>query len=40
MANESKMNPVVHFEMPYEDRQRMADFYNQGFWLAAARDMR
>jgi uncharacterized protein len=23
----SKMNPVVHFEMPAEDRQRMADFY-------------
>jgi len=22
-----KMNPVVHFEMPYEDKDRMADFY-------------
>ena len=22
-----KMNPVVHFEMPAEDRKRMADFY-------------
>lgn len=25
------MNPVVHFEMPYEDRQRMADFYTKTF---------
>jgi len=25
------MNPVVHFEMPYEDRDRMADFYTQAF---------
>ena len=23
----SKMNSVVHFEMPYEDKQRMVDFY-------------
>ena len=23
----SKMNPVVHFEMPYDDRERMAKFY-------------
>jgi len=22
-----KMNPVIHFEMPAEDRDRMADFY-------------
>src|SRR5438874_13694372 len=22
------MNPVVHFEMPYDDRQRMAKFYS------------
>jgi len=21
------MNPVVHFEMPYDDRERMARFY-------------
>ncbi len=29
------MNPVVHFEMPYEDRDRMADFYHQAFgWEA------
>lgn len=25
------MSPVVHFEMPYEDGQRMADFYTQVF---------
>jgi len=24
-------NPVVHFEMPYEDRERMADFYSKAF---------
>ncbi len=29
------MNPVVHFEMPYEDRQRMMDFYAKTFgWQA------
>lgn len=29
------MNPVVHFEMPYEDRSRMADFYTASFgWQA------
>jgi uncharacterized protein len=27
----SKMNPVVHFEMPYEDRERLAQFYTQAF---------
>ena len=27
----SNMNPVVHFEMPYEDRKRMADFYGRAF---------
>jgi predicted enzyme related to lactoylglutathione lyase len=26
-----KMNPVVHFEMPYEDRDRMAKFYTKAF---------
>jgi predicted enzyme related to lactoylglutathione lyase len=26
-----KMNPVVHFEMPAEDKKRMANFYNQVF---------
>ncbi|MGE5446671.1 MAG: VOC family protein [Ignavibacteriales bacterium] len=26
-----KMNPVVHFEMPYEDKNRMADFYAKAF---------
>lgn len=25
------MNPVVHFEMPYEDRNRMAVFYGKAF---------
>jgi uncharacterized protein len=25
------MNPVVHFEMPAEDRKRMADFYSDVF---------
>lgn len=30
-----KMNPVVHFEMPAEDRKRMADFYSNVFgWQA------
>lgn len=29
------MNPVVHFEMPAEDRKRMADFYTKAFgWQA------
>jgi uncharacterized protein len=26
-----KMNPVVHFEMPAEDRERMAGFYTKAF---------
>ncbi len=26
-----KMNPVVHFEMPAEDRKRMSDFYTRAF---------
>jgi predicted enzyme related to lactoylglutathione lyase len=26
-----KMNPVVHFEMPAEDRNRMAKFYTDAF---------
>ena len=25
------MNPVVHFEMPAEDRKRIADFYARVF---------
>lgn len=25
------MDPVVHFEMPYEDRERMAKFYQDAF---------
>ncbi len=32
MANKHmKMNPVVHFEIPAEDRKRMADFYTKVF---------
>jgi predicted enzyme related to lactoylglutathione lyase len=27
----SKMCPVVHFEMPYEQRERMASFYQKAF---------
>jgi predicted enzyme related to lactoylglutathione lyase len=27
----SKMNSVVHFEMPYDDRERMAKFYRDTF---------
>ena len=27
----TKMNPVVHFEMPYENRARMAKFYGSAF---------
>ena len=26
-----KANPVVHFEMPYEDSERLAKFYTQAF---------
>jgi len=26
-----KMNPVVHFEMPAEDRKRMVEFYSNAF---------
>jgi predicted enzyme related to lactoylglutathione lyase len=34
-TNNKKMNPVVHFEMPAEDRQRMVDFYANTFgWEA------
>ncbi len=25
------INPVVHFEMPYEDQKRLADFYTEAF---------
>ena len=33
----SKMNPVVHFEMPAEDRKRMSDFYTNVFgWQTQA----
>ena len=27
----AKMCPVVHFEMPYDDRERMAKFYQRAF---------
>ena len=27
----SESCPVVHFEMPYEDRERMAEFYRSSF---------
>ncbi len=27
----SQMNPVVHFEMPYEDPNRLVKFYTQAF---------
>ncbi len=27
----AKMNPVVHFEMPAKDRQRVSDFYSKVF---------
>lgn len=31
------MNPVVHFEMPYDDAARMAGFYQQAFgWQTQA----
>jgi predicted enzyme related to lactoylglutathione lyase len=26
-----KMNPVVHFEMPYENHDRLVKFYTQAF---------
>src|SRR3954465_14465382 len=26
-----KPNPVVHFEMPYEDQQRVTNFYSKAF---------
>lgn len=26
-----KMNPVIHFEMPAEDKKRMANFYTRAF---------
>jgi uncharacterized protein len=31
------MNPVVHFEMPYDNQKRMAKFYEQAFnWQTQA----
>jgi predicted enzyme related to lactoylglutathione lyase len=30
-----KKDPVVHFELPYQDKERMADFYSKAFgWKA------
>lgn len=29
--NTAPMNPVVHFEMPFEDRDRMSTFYENAF---------
>jgi uncharacterized protein len=26
-----KMNPIVHFEMPAEDKKRIAKFYSKAF---------
>ncbi len=26
-----KMNPVVHFEMPYKDKKRLSEFYEKTF---------
>ena len=31
LKQETDMNPVVHFEMPYEDKDRMANFYAKAF---------
>jgi uncharacterized protein len=31
MAKEEEMDPVVHFEMPYENPKRMANFYTSAF---------
>src|SRR6266496_2057959 len=34
-AQEPPMNPVIHFEIPAEDRKRMVDFYSRVFgWRA------
>jgi predicted enzyme related to lactoylglutathione lyase len=26
-----RMNPVVHFEMPYDDHERLVKFYTEAF---------
>lgn len=31
MNNTDNKNPVVHFEMPYEDENRISNFYEQAF---------
>jgi len=35
--DEEHMNPVVHFEMPYEDRERMATFDGAAFSLTGCK---
>src|SRR4030095_11629942 len=30
-TSELQVNPVVHFEMPYDDKNRMAEFYTHAF---------
>jgi predicted enzyme related to lactoylglutathione lyase len=33
----TQMNSVVHFEMPYDDRERLAKFYRDAFcWQTSA----
>lgn len=35
----SRMNPVVHFEMPYENKDRTVNFYSMAFgWKAQVMD--
>jgi uncharacterized protein len=37
MKTPKKMDPVVHFEIPYDDRKRMAGFYEAAFgWRTEA----
>src|SRR5581483_9949801 len=31
LSRRNYMNPVVHFEMPYDDRDRLAKFYQSAF---------
>ena len=34
MLMKTKMNPVVHFEMPYKDAKRVSEFYSKAFgWI-------
>ena len=36
----TKMNPVVHFEMPYEDKYRAAEFYEKTFGWKPETDLK